>query len=187
VLFPDAAIVLDTTRGKGRFWDGSVPVSATDLDISPYGNPHVVGNFTSLGFPDGSFDVCVFDPPYLADVSRSNSGVVGRRFGSFATLADVQRAVEAGCREAWRVSRLGVIVKARQHIHESRFVDMVGWMRGAVPAPIFGQVEQVRPIKLTDPKWRDQLSVWSNSATFLAFRHGDQRHVGRSRREARPA
>lgn len=43
------------------------------------------------------------------------------------------------------------------------------------------RVDVVRPHKLLDPKWGEQLSAYSNSATFLAYRHGDQRHIRRRR------
>jgi hypothetical protein len=179
VLFPDARTALDMTYGSGKFWTGSDAVEVTGIDIDPSRARDVVADFTRLPFADGSFDVAIFDLPYLSDVSKKNPGLVGRRFGSFPTSLDVECAVRLGCLEAWRVSRLGVIVKCQQHIHASMFVDMQGWVRDAIDHPLYGQVEQVRPSKLLDPKWTDQLSAWSNSATFLAYRHGDQRHIRR--------
>lgn len=181
VLFPDAASALDMTYGSGKFWTGHEAVSVVGVDISPSRARDACADFTRLPFADGAFDVAVFDPPYLADVSARNPGVVGRRFGSFARQDDVQMAVRRGSAEAWRVARLGVIVKVQIHTHASLLVDMQGWVREMFPVPLYGQVEQVRPVKLTDPKWSDQLSVWSNSASFLAFRHGDQRHIRRAR------
>jgi hypothetical protein len=184
VLFPDAETVLDMTYGSGKFWTDNERVAVTGIDLDPSRARDVVADFTRLPFADGAFDVAIFDPPYLSDVSKSNPGIVGRRFGSYIHQVDVHAAVRRGCLEAWRVSRLGVVVKCQQHCHASLFVDMQGWVREAIREPLYGQVEQARPAKLLDPKWSDQLSVWSNSATFLAFRHGDQRHV--RRRPAQP-
>lgn len=64
---------------------------------------------------------------------------------------------------------------------------MPSWVTATRPAPLYGRVEQVRPVKLTDPNWTDQLGVWSNSAKFLAFRHGDQRRIRRARQARRTA
>jgi hypothetical protein len=182
VLFPDAATVLDATWGTGRFWDGSATVRVTGLDISPHGRPAVMGDFTRLPFRDQSFDAVIFDPPYLTDVSKAGTSQMGRRFGAYGSDSEIEDSIAAGCREAWRVARLGVIVKVSQHTHESRFVDMQGWVRDALGQALYGQVEQVRQSsKMVGANWSAdaQLSVWCNSATFMAFRHGDQRHIRR--------
>lgn len=182
VLFPDAGTVLDATWGIGRFWKGtpSTGLRVIGLDLSPHGRPDVLGDFTRLPFVDGAFDVCIYDPPYLSDTSRKTASIMDRRFGSYRSEREARSTVQAGAAEAWRVSRLGILVKVQDHCHASLFVDMQGWVRDAIPVPTYGKVEQVRPVKLLDPKWSDQLSVWSNSAAFLAFRRGDQRHVRRA-------
>jgi hypothetical protein len=179
VLFPDATTALDMTYGSGNFWKGAPSFSVVGIDIDPDRARDVCADFTQLPFAADTFDVAIFDPPYLADVSVKNPGIVGRRFGSYARQVHVHAAVRRGMREAWRVARIGVIVKVQIHTHASLLVDMEGWVRESIGAPLYGRVEQVRPVKLTDPKWTDQLSVWSNSATFLAYRKGDQRHIRR--------
>lgn len=182
VLFPDALTVLDSTWGKGRFWDGNTAVRVTGLDMSPHGRPAVLGDFTRLPFADEAFDVCVYDPPYLTDVSKAGTSAMGRRFGAYQSDDDIEASIGYGCREAWRVARCGVIVKVAQHTHESRFVDMQGWVREALGHALYGQVEQLRQTaKMVGSNWSsDQLSVWCNSATFMAYRHGDQRHKRRA-------
>lgn len=180
VLFPDVGSILDLTYGSGGFWKDSPYAShVTGIDLLPDRAKDVVADFTQLPFKDGAFSLCVFDPPYLADVSKKNPGINGRRFGSFGSQQDVQDAVWRGCQEAWRVASLGLIAKVQIHTHGTKLVDMEGWVRDALMEPIYGRVEQVRPSKLLDPRWSDQLSVWSNSASFLCFRKGDQRHIRR--------
>lgn len=179
VLFPDGKTILDMTYGNGGFWRGVPWANVTGIDIIPDKARDVCADFRHLPFADRSFDVTIFDPPYLSDVSKKNPGIVGRRFGSFNNQSDTWQSVVSGMQEAWRVARIGVIVKVQQHIHASLFVDMQAWVRASLPVPPYGQVEQIRPVKLTDPKWTEQLSIWGNSATFLAFRHGDQRHIRR--------
>jgi hypothetical protein len=181
IAFPDAETTLDMTWGNGSFWDGSAHVRVTGLDIDPARACDVVGDFRALDFAADSFDVAIFDPPFHTNMGRGRASVMGARFKTFATLADLREAVEQGCREAWRVSRLGVIVKVQNHIHESRLIHMTRWVEEAVGAPLYDELHLQRAAKLLDRKWNDQLSVWRNHATFLVFRHGDQRHVRRRR------
>lgn len=189
VLFPDADTVLDLTYGNGGFWRPMpARLTVTGIDINPGRAKDVVADFTRLPFKDGAFSLSIFDPPYLTDVSKSGTSAMGRRFGAYASDLEIEDSIAAGCREAWRVARLGVIVKVSQHTHESRFVDMQGWVREALGQSLYGQVEQVRQSnKIVGSNWSpdQQLSVWCNSATFMAFKHGDQRHVRRRTRPAR--
>ncbi len=183
VLFPDAKSVLDTTWGKGNFWSPKYPTGATvtGLDRDPERARDLVGDFRDLkDIANNSYDVCVFDPPFLTDVSKTNPGVMGTRFASFETEAELIDAVTRGCAEAWRVARLGIIVKVQNHVHQSRSVRMTRWVEDVLPVPAYGEVHTVRTSgKIRSPKWGTQLSVYSNHASYLAFRHGDQRHVRR--------
>lgn len=186
VLYPDARTVLDLTYGNGNFWSdrypSGLPLDITGVDLDPSKGARVA-DFRATGFESGSYDVCIFDPPYLSNTSKAGTSRVGRRFSSYPTEEEAIAAVQAGCREAWRLSKLGIIVKVQDMIHGYRFVDMTGWVRRALPVIPYGRVDQIGPGKIIDPKWTAQLSVWSCSTTFLAFRHGDQRHIRRTRKE----
>ena len=190
VLYPDAKVVLDATWGKGRFWGLLKPPELTmviGLDLSPHGRPSVVGDFTRLPFADQSVDVTIYDPPFLSDMSKHGTAVMESRFSGYRGEAEARETVQAGAREAWRVARLGIIVKLQDHTHNNRYVDMTGWIREALGQPLYGKVDQLRQAgKIKSPRWGDQLSVYSNSATFLAFRRGDQRHVRRGRQLRQP-
>jgi hypothetical protein len=187
VLYPDAETILDATWGSGKFWTGPLPsgVRVIGADLDPARARDVVADFTQLPFGPGAVDLVVYDPPFISDVSKTNPGVIGRRFSSYASDAEARRIVQAGAAEAWRVARVGVIAKCQIHTHGSLTIDMEGWLREAVPSPIFGRVEQLRRSKIVAPNWGEQLSVRSNSSTFLAFRKGSQRHVRRGAREER--
>lgn len=177
VLFPDARTVADLTFGNGRFWDGSAPVAVTGLDINPTRAKDVCGDFTRLPFRDDALDVCVFDPPYITHAGANS--IMGARFGSFASVAALREAVEAGCREAWRVARLGVIVKIQNHKHGGRFVHMTRWVADAVPAEVYDELHLLSPRKIEDGRWGEQLSLRSVHATFLAFRKDGATHKRR--------
>jgi hypothetical protein len=98
------------------------------------------------------------------------------------SISELRRAVERGCREAWRVARLGVIVKGQDYIHSSRQVWMSDWVRGALPVEPYNHVTLERPHKMLDPKRGCQLSVCSNAAEIWVFRKDGPIH--RSRRPA---
>ncbi len=178
-LFPDVETVLDTTYGHGGFWDGTLDVTVVGMDLDPTRARDVVADFRALPFADASFDLVVFDPPFLTDTSKG--GLMGERFGSFGSIPDLQRAVEAGLMEAWRVARIGVLIKVQNYIHGSLPVRMTRWVEDLIPYDAYGEVHLLRSSKLLDRKWGDQLSVYSNHATFLAYRHGNQRHIRRTR------
>lgn len=183
VLLPDAETVLDTTYGSGMFWRGSTDdVRVTGMDLNPARARDVCGDFTRLPFRDESFDVVIFDPPYHTDVGHQKDSVMHGLFGSFDTLDDLRRAVEMGTAEAWRVARLGVIVKVQDYIHASRAVWMSLWVHGAIPVEPY-DVLHTRRLggKIRSPKWRDQLSVWRNHATYWVYRKDGPVHKRRNK------
>lgn len=181
VLLPDARTVLDMTWGSGRFWDGSAPVDVVGLDRNPTRARNVCADFTRLPFRDGAFDVAIFDPPYLTEAGRGS--VVRQRFGSFGSIPELRAAVEAGSREAWRVSRIGAIVKVMDYCHASRLVRMSRWVEDAIPVDLYDLSHLASTSKLEDPKWQrvgpGQLSVRSNATTWLVFRHDGPVHKRR--------
>lgn len=179
VLFPDALTVLDATWGTGKFWLPNSPYHLVGLDRSGHGRPSVLGDFTKLPFADNRFDVVIFDPPYQWDEGKTKRSVVGRRFATYTGEQDAWSTITAGALEAWRVGRLGIIVKIQDYTHASKPVRLSRWVEGALPEEPYATVHQARLNTITDPKWSDQLSPRANSTTFLAFRHGDQRHVRR--------
>lgn len=181
VLLPDARTVLDATYGSGRFWDGSTGLAVIGMDLNPDRAPHVRGDFTRLPFRDGSVDAVIFDPPYVTDAGVRS--IMRARFGAFEGVAELRAAVEAGTREAWRVARIGIVVKVQTYVHASRLVRMPRWVEDAIaPADLFDEVYLESPTKAEDGKWArkgEQLSVRSNATTFLVFRKDGAVHKRR--------
>jgi hypothetical protein len=178
VYFPDAETAFDSTGGAGGFWDGSEPVQVTSLFVDPGRTDGATGDFRQLDYDDESFDVALFDPPHLAD--SSDSAVMAEKFGSVPD-DELEAVIGDGCREAWRVARLGIIVKVTDHVHGQRYVLESDWVRQAIGQPPYDEVYQVRPNAMIDPKWEEQLSAYNNGSTYLIFRKGDSKHVGRRR------
>jgi hypothetical protein len=178
VFFPDAETALDMTYGSGGFWDGSAHVSVTAHDVDPARAPHGAADFRDLRYPDESFDVPLFDPPHLAD--SSTGSIMGDRFGTYPD-ADLRGVVQDGVREAWRLARLGCIVRVTDHVHGQRFVMQSAWVRDVVGQDPYDVVHQTRSHAMVDPKWNEQLSAYSNGSTYLVFRKDGPLHRRRMR------
>lgn len=177
VYFPDAETAFDSTGGDGGFWDGSEPVQVTALYVDPQRSDGVA-DFRQLDYDDESFDVVLFDPPHIADGGADS--IMAEKFGTYAD-EDLEHVVRDGVREAWRVARLGIIVKVTDHVHGQRYVLESDWVRETVGEQPFDEVYQVRSGAMIDPKWEEQLSAYNNGSTFLIFRKGSPMHVRRER------
>jgi hypothetical protein len=175
VYFSDAETALDTTGGDGGFWDGSEPVSVTQLIRDPLRDDGA--DFRDLDWDDDSVDVVFLDPPHLADAG--DDGIMGGRFGTYPD-GHLEEVVRDGAREAWRVCRLGLVVKVTDHVHGQRYVLESDWVRNAIEREPFDEVYQVRSGAMIDPKWEQQLSAYNNGSTFLIFRKDGDRHVRRN-------
>jgi hypothetical protein len=174
VFFPDAKTALDVTYGSGNFWDGSAHVEVTAHDLDPTRAPHGVVDFTGLPYADAVCDVVLADPPHLADLSSGS--IMAERFGTYpdAQLAD---AIQRGVREAWRVARLGIVIKVTDHVHSQRYQLESDWVRAALDGlEPYDVVHQVRSGALIDPKWGAQMSAYNNGSTFMIFRKDGPLH-----------
>jgi len=168
VYFPAAESALDLTGGDGGFWDGSELLEVTRLVVDPSNGPDEQEDFRSLPhIADGTHDVTLFDPPHVADANPDS--IMAQRFGTMRQ-DELEEAVRAGCREAWRICRLGTVVKVTDHVHSGRYILESDWVRGALGQPPFDEVYQVRASAVIDPKWKDQMSAYNNGSTYLVFR-----------------
>jgi hypothetical protein len=180
VLLPDAQTVLDMTHGSGKFWTGADAVRVTGIDLDPTRARDVVADFTRLPFGARPLDVCIFDPPYITEAGAGS--LIGQRFGSYPTIPELRVAVMAGAAEAWRVSRLGVIVKVMDYCHASRLVRMSRWVEEAIPADLYDVAYLTSRGKVEDEKWSRrgaQLSVRSNATTWMVWRRDGVVHKRR--------
>jgi hypothetical protein len=156
---------VDLTPGRGCFWRGDIPTNVT-VERSTH-------DFRHLPYADRSYDVPLLDPRHNADAGVRS--VMGQRYGTYKH-ADLERVVRQGAREAWRVARLGVIVKVTDAVHAQCFVRMSRWVYEELGEP-YDLVHQLHRA-LIDPKWREpQLSARNNGSTYLVFRRDRARHV----------
>ena len=64
--------ILDCTYNEGKMWKGIIEHQPHRMDINPEFPIDTVGDFTAMPFPNGSFDVIVFDPPHLPTNAASS-------------------------------------------------------------------------------------------------------------------
>lgn len=185
VYFPLAETALDMTGGDGGFWNGSELLDVTRLVVDPARPSGETEDFRSLPhIANDGHDVTLFDPPHIADSSAGS--VMGDRFG---TIPDdqIEQAISDGCREAWRIGRLGTIIKVTDHVHGQRYIRESDWVCDALKRKPFDEVYQVRPHSVIDPKWEEQLSAYNNGSTYLIFRKdGDMHKKLKKERRALP-
>jgi hypothetical protein len=153
VFFPTAETALDSTYGNGGFWDGSAHVTVTARDIDPSRAPHGVTDFRAMSYDDNTFDVALFDGPHLAD--SSDGSIMGDKFGTYPD-AELKAAIQDGAREAWRIGRLGCVIKVTDHVHGERLQEQTDWVKEAVGMDLFEKVHQTRSSAVVDPKWGDE-------------------------------
>lgn len=104
------APTLDPTYGKGNWWTEFRPDVLLRHDINPDKAPDGVMDFRALDYPDGRFEVVVFDPPYVAPGGRKTSTIkdMHAAYGmddAGKSPADVQHDIDVGLAEMVRVTR----------------------------------------------------------------------------------
>lgn len=121
----DEWLTLDPTYGLGRFWHLWCPprliASDGDLERSPI---RKAIDFTNMPWPDGTFDVVVFDPPYKLNGTPSLSSDVDYGVGTGVPWHKRHHTIRAGITEALRVLKAdGVLMVKCQdqvssgHVH----------------------------------------------------------------------
>lgn len=175
VCFPDARTALDPTFGEGAFWKNGTHLDLTAHDSLEERAPNGVVDFRNLPYIDQQFDLVVFDPPHIADAGADS--IMGQRYGTYSS-DELLRVIWTGTREAWRVARLGIIVKVTDGVHGQEYVEESAAVRMAAGRP-YDIVYQTREASLPDPKWGEQLSAYNNGSTYLIFRKDGPKHVRR--------
>jgi hypothetical protein len=86
LYIPDGALVADVTYGKGAFWAKTdrhrFKLVGSDLEPS-FGGAGVQADCCALPYRDGSLDVVVLDPPYIAYPGRNH--LTNHRYNNAAT------------------------------------------------------------------------------------------------------
>lgn len=175
LAFRDAHTAIDLTAAHGGFWKPPVPpglaVTMNNLDPSSAADLHL--DFTATGLPDGAYDLVVYDPPHLADLGADS--IMGKRFGSAKGTDGLDQLVTAGAAEAWRIARVGILVKLADHSHGSEFLQLSRWVLDHLGAEPYFVAHTTRS-PLLDGKWEAQRVPRSNGAIYLVWRKGGGPH-----------
>ena len=115
--------VLDTTYGKGRWWDRYQPDPFTFHDLELDGV-----DFTALPYEANSFDTVCFDPPYVPAGGTRTSGATKDEqtfrdaYGlAPRSLAELNELILAGLAECARVARTWLLVKCSDFVTGGAF------------------------------------------------------------------
>jgi hypothetical protein len=117
-------VTLDPTYGAGTWWKHWRPVRLITRNRAEDGS-----DFTRMEFPEATFDLVAYDPPYVARGGRSTAGdelaSTNERYGLVDTPKDpklLQALINDGLDEVWRVLKPGgrALVKCQDYITGGR-------------------------------------------------------------------
>jgi hypothetical protein len=164
-IYPDAQTALDLSPGERCFWSELVP-TGLEVTFSPY-------DFTSTPYADGSYDLPILDPPHLAALGRGS--FMRPRYGTYSAK-ELPGVIRAGAREAWRLARLGALIKVCDHVNSAHFKRETGWVIDAIGQEPFDVVHVIHP-PVGSARWPgERMSARNNGATLLLFRRGSKYH-----------
>lgn len=175
LAFRDAHTALDLTYAHGGFWKQPHPpgLTVTTSNIDPASGADLHLDFTATGLPDDAYDLVVYDPPHLADLGADS--IMGRRFGTVKGTPGLELLITAGVREAWRVARVGILVKLADHSHGSEFLQLCRWVYDELGADLYYGAHTYRA-PLRDGRRKVQRVPDNNGADWLIFRKDSGKH-----------
>jgi hypothetical protein len=128
LAFRDCATALDLTHAHGRFWAAPLPpgLALTTNNLDPASSTELHLDFTATGLLDGAYDLVIYDPPHVAD--GGTCGIMATRYGTVRGISALRAQIEAGAREAWRISSVGILVKVADHAHQGEHQALSEWV-----------------------------------------------------------
>jgi hypothetical protein len=174
-FFRDAHTALDLTFGAGNFWKGSRPPGLTvaSNNIHPKSSADLHLDFTGTGLPDDSYDLVVYDPPHLPHLGETS--FMAARFGTIRSTAGFRSMIEDGAREAWRLARVGIIVKLADSPNGGAYLPATSWAAEAIGVwPVY----VLHAIGKPSPRPADEVArvPRNNGSDWLVFRRDGNRY-----------
>jgi len=108
--------IADVTYGKGAFWRKTPQLDVTGSDLITV--PERPYDFRDLPYEDNSFDIVVFDPPYLVWPGQhmSNDRYQNAQTTKGFYYSDIRDLYRDGMKEAQRVAGRQVWVKCKDTV-----------------------------------------------------------------------
>jgi hypothetical protein len=176
-------LILDCTYNSGKMWRRS-EYKPIRMDINSVFELDVVADFTAMPFADTSFDVIVFDPPFLPThaASAKSSKIWELQYGITANIPlrggdNVCPMFKPFLLEARRVLKPEGIVIAKigdlVHNHRQQFqgVEFINCTRevGLCPCDL---LIKVRTSNLNSSKWKSVRHLRKTHSYFFVVRKG---------------
>lgn len=176
LAFRDASTAIDLTFAHRGFWRDPLPpgLRVTSNNLDPAADTDLHMDFTATGLPDGAYDLAVYDPPHVADAGAKS--IMGRRFGTARGTAALRALVQDGAREAWRISRVGILVKLADSNHGGELNRLSDWVSAVIPMRAYTELHTYRPVNLEDSRWEVHRVPRSNGAVWICYRRKSHRH-----------
>jgi hypothetical protein len=181
----DGAQVLDLTYGRGNFWTEYRPAYLVTNDLDPETAAEHNEDFCKTSWPGASFDVVVFDPPYIARGGVDTSTVPGflaayglndkGKTGVASSVEAVQELMRLGIAEAVRVARPGgvLMVKCMDFIYSGRYQAIRHFVVASALAAGLEQVDEFVHYSGTGPgSWERQLHSRRAHSFLCIFQKG---------------
>jgi len=179
---PDAGRVLDCTYGTGtlsRALDTRhCTIYGTDLLPMPQAvGPHQLcrADFGFLPFPDNTFDVVIFDPPYLYGRERKlfqqTSSLWGERQSRLPTSSDFAVLCQRAAQECVRVAPV-LIAKVMNSRLKGAYVNNRFMLENACIAAGWVLADEVVYVRLGVGVFRNHRSAQTAHGYYLIFRRG---------------
>lgn len=174
-FFRDAHTAVDLTFGAGRFWKPPYPpdLQITTNNIDPTASTDLHVDFTATGFADAAYDVGIWDPSHLPHLAPTS--FMARRYGTIRSTAGFQTTIEDGVREAWRISRVGILIKLADFPNGGAYLPLTSWAYdalGASPCYVMHTVGHPTP----RPPGEVGRVPRNNGADWLLFRKDGNRY-----------
>ena len=117
--------VLDMSAGNRAIWIEKEWPDAVFVDCRYSVHPNVVCDSRQLPFPNGIFDLVVFDPPHE---NFGKNGKCSKLYG-WHTTEEIKDIVKCSSREAWRVTKPNSLMLLKWNDHGQRLgkiLEIVG-------------------------------------------------------------
>jgi SAM-dependent methyltransferase len=154
------------------------------IDIERSHRPAIVADNTCMPFPDGSFDVVVYDPPHVPNQGKDRTKDFNSRFGLVVRSGRQQgysfaHTYPPFLKEAFRVLKPeGVLFcKITDYVHDHQYqwahVDFIQAARELRFQPC-DCIVKVRKGPIIDPKWKVAHHSRRQHCYWLVFRKSDR-------------